>query len=175
LMTVLSYDNCVSPTPPMGWSTWCTNDLCGIPDRCSEYEVRRKADAMVANGMVALGYKWILLDDCWSHTERDENGELQPSPKLLPSGMTALIKYVHSRGMKMGLYSCVGTETCKKGRPGSYNNYEVDANTFAKWGADMVKADNCHVPGPEPSKDLFYRFSKALNATGRPMLFATCQ
>jgi alpha-galactosidase len=81
---VLSYNNGMAPTPPMGWSTWCTNDLCGIPDRCSEYEVRRKADAMVENGMVALGYKWILLDDCWSDTSRDVNGELQPSPKLFP-------------------------------------------------------------------------------------------
>ena len=55
----------VQATPPMGWSSWCTNDLCGIPDLCSEFEVRNKADAMVENGMRDLGYKWMLLDDCW--------------------------------------------------------------------------------------------------------------
>jgi len=159
----------------MGWSSWCTNDLCGIPDRCSEYEVKRKADAMASNGMRDLGYKWMLLDDCWSHTERDANGELQPSPKLFPSGMPALASYLHERGLLLGLYSCVGTETCKKGRPGSYGHYEIDANTFAKWGIDMVKADYCHKPGNETGRDLYTQFSKALNATGRPMMFATCQ
>eukprot|EP00602_Paraphysomonas_sp_CaronLab_P004848 CAMPEP_0185025060 /NCGR_PEP_ID=MMETSP1103-20130426/8162_1 /TAXON_ID=36769 /ORGANISM="Paraphysomonas bandaiensis, Strain Caron Lab Isolate" /LENGTH=404 /DNA_ID=CAMNT_0027558173 /DNA_START=152 /DNA_END=1366 /DNA_ORIENTATION=+ len=165
----------MAATPPMGWSTWCTNDLCGIPDRCSEYEVRNKADAMVAQGMVELGYKYILLDDCWSDHERDENGELQPSPHLFPSGMKALADYLHERGMLLGLYSCVGTETCKKNRPGSYGYYETDANTFAKWGADMVKADYCNKPSNETGRDLYTQFSQALNATGRPMVFAMCQ
>ena len=106
---VSAYDNGVAAKPPMGWSSWCTNDLCGIPDRCSEWEVRNKADAMVKEGMTAMGYQWMLLDDCWSHTERDANGELQPSPHLFPSGMKALADYVHSKGMKLGLYTCVGT------------------------------------------------------------------
>jgi alpha-galactosidase len=130
---------------------------------------------MVANGMRDMGYKWMLLDDCWSDTERDSNGELQPSPKLFPSGMKALADYIHANGMYLGLYSCVGTETCKKGRPGSYGHYVIDANTFAKWGADMVKADYCHKPTNETGRDLYTQFSQALNATGRPMLFATCQ
>jgi len=172
---VWGYNNGMAATPPMGWSTWCTNDLCGIPDRCSEYEVRNKADAMVAQGMVELGYKYILLDDCWSDHERDENGELQPSPHLFPSGMKALADYLHERGMLLGLYSCVGTETCKKNRPGSYGYYETDANTFAKWGADMVKADYCNKPSNETGRDLYTQFSQALNATGRPMVFAMCQ
>lgn len=170
-----AYDNGMAATPPMGWSSWCTNDLCGIPDRCSEYEVRNKADAMVKQGMVQLGYKWMLLDDCWSDTDRDANGELQPSPKLFPSGMKALADYLHERGMYLGLYSCVGTETCKKNRPGSYGHYQTDANTFAKWGADMVKADYCHKPTNETGQDLYTQFSQALNATGRPMIFAMCQ
>ena len=130
---------------------------------------------MVANGMVALGYKWILLDDCWADTSRDENGELQPSPKLFPNGMASLAAYVHLQGMKLGLYTCVGTQTCKKGRPGSYGNYVTDANTFAKWKVDMVKADYCHKPSNESGQDLYTQFSVALNATGRPMLFAMCQ
>lgn len=170
-----AYDNGVAATPPMGWSTWCTNDICGIPDRCSEYEVRNKADAMVEQGMVDMGYNWILLDDCWADKSRDENDELQPSPKLFPSGMPALADYVHSKGMKLGLYTCIGTQTCKKGRPGSYGHYETDANTFAKWNVDMVKADNCHHPDTnETQQELFTQFSQALNATGHPMLFHIC-
>lgn len=174
-VSVHAYDNGLVAESPRGWSTWCTNEICGIPDRCSEFEIRNKADAMVANGMVDMGYDWILLDDCWAHTERDENDELQPSPKLFPSGMAALSSYVHSKGMKLGLYTCIGTETCKKGRPGSYGHYEIDANTFAKWDIDMVKADNCHHPNTnETQQELFTQLSVALNATGHPMLFALC-
>ena len=89
--------------------------------------------------------------------------------------MKALADYLHERGFQLGLYTCVGTETCKRNRPGSYGNFEVDANTFAKWGVDMVKADYCNRPSDTVGKDLYYEFSDALNATGRPMLFATCQ
>jgi hypothetical protein len=70
----------------MGWSSWCTNDICGIPDLCSEFEVRNKADAMVANGMRDAGYTMMLLDDCWAAHDRDENGELQPMPFAFPTG-----------------------------------------------------------------------------------------
>lgn len=70
----------------MGWSSWCTNDICGIPDLCSEFEVRNKADAMVANGMRDAGYTMMLLDDCWAAHDRDENGELQPMPWAFPTG-----------------------------------------------------------------------------------------
>lgn len=107
--------------------------------------------------------------------DRDENGELQPMPDFFPSGMKALADYVHERGMKLGLYSCVGTETCKRNRPGSYGNFQTDANTFAKWGIDMVKADYCNKPGNETGIDLYTQFSEALNSTGHPMLFSMCQ
>jgi alpha-galactosidase len=90
-------------------------------------------------------------------------------------GMKALADYLHDRGMQLGLYTCVGTETCKRNRPGSYDNFETDSNTFAKWGIDMVKADYCNRPSDTVGKDLYYEFSAALNATGHPMLFATCQ
>jgi alpha-galactosidase len=89
--------------------------------------------------------------------------------------MKALADYVHARGMLLGLYTCVGTETCKKNRPGSYGYYQTDANTMAKWEVDMVKADYCNKPANETGKDLYAQFSKALNSTGRPMLFAMCQ
>lgn len=177
LVTLIQgYDNgyLTSAEPPKGWSTWCTNELCGIPDLCSEWEVKKKAKSMVDQGMTALGYTWVFLDDCWSDTERDANGELQPNPHLFPNGMKALADHLHDMGMQLGLYTCIGTKTCKRNRPGSYNNYETDANTMAKWGVDMVKADYCYKPSEENGQDLYTRFSKALNATGHPMLFSMC-
>jgi alpha-galactosidase len=153
----------------------CTNDLCGIRDRCSEFEVRNIADAMVSQGLIEFGYSWLLLDDCWSDHQRDANGNLQPNPYQFPSGMPALADYLHERNLKLGLYTCVGTETCKKNRPGSYGYFEKDANTLASWGVDMVKADYCNRPSNETGQDLYTEFSKALNATGRPILFAMCQ
>ncbi|CAE7396923.1 unnamed protein product [Symbiodinium microadriaticum] len=101
---------------------------------------------MVENGMRDAGYNMMLLDDCWAAHDRDENDELQPMPDFFPSGMKALADYLHERGMKLGLYTCVGTQTCKRNRPGSYGHFETDANTFAKWGIDMVKADYCYRP-----------------------------
>lgn len=167
---VLAYDNGLAATPPMGWSTWCTNDICGLRDKCTEWEVRRRADALVDQGMSELGYQWMLLDDCWADHERDSNGNLQPAPKQFPSGMKALVDYVHGKGLKLGLYTCVGTKTCKKNRPGSYGYYQQDADLFASWGVDMVKADNCNKPGNETTQSLYTQLSQALNATGHPML-----
>lgn len=88
--------------------------------------------------------------------------------------MPALVDYVHSKGMYIGLYTCVGTETCKKGRPGSYGHYQQDADNFAAWGVDMVKADNCHKPSNESQIDLYTQLGQALNNTGHPMIFAMC-
>ena len=93
--------------------------------------------------------RYVNLDDCWADTSRDSQGRLQGQPKQFPSGMKALADYVHDKGLKLGLYTCVGTETCKKGRPGSYGSFDLDAETFAEWGVDFVKADFCHVPGNE--------------------------
>jgi alpha-galactosidase len=90
--------------------------------------------------------------------------------------MKALADYIHERGLKLGVYTCVGTETCKKNRPGSYGHYQQDADLFASWGVDMVKADNCHKPATnETTQELYTQLSQALNATGHPMLFAMCE
>jgi alpha-galactosidase len=172
---VEGYDNGVDVADPIrGWTTWCTNDLCGLRDKCTAHEIKKRADSLVSEGLKDLGYKWILLDDCWADTERDANSRLQPAPKQFPAGMEDLVSYVHNLGLKIGLYTCIGTETCKKGRPGSYGHYEIDAQTFADWQVDMVKVDNCNKPGNETQQDLFTEMSKALNATGRPMLYAIC-
>lgn len=89
--------------------------------------------------------------------------------------MKSLADYIHSHNMKLGLYTCIGTETCRRNRPGSYGHYEQDANTLASWGVDMVKTDYCNRPANETGQDLYTQFSQALNATGRPMLFYLCQ
>mmetsp|Transcript_11772 Transcript_11772/g.14224 ORF Transcript_11772/g.14224 Transcript_11772/m.14224 type:complete len:428 (+) Transcript_11772:68-1351(+) len=174
---VHGYNNGLASSPPMGWNTWCTDDICGLIDRCTESEVHSVADAISSNGMKELGYEYINLDDCWADSSRDENGKLQGQPKQFPSGMKSLADYVHSKGLKLGLYTCVGTETCKKHRPGSYGHFDIDAQTFADWGIDFVKADFCNVPSNESehTQELYHNFSNALNATNRPMLFSLCE
>jgi len=124
--------------------------------------------------MIDLGYDWYLLDDCWADHDRDEDGKLQGDLKRFPSGMASLVEYAHSYGVKMGLYTCIGTETCKKNRPGSYGYYDVDAQTFAEWDVDMVKCDGCHPPSNESKTDLYHQFSQELNATNHEMVFAIC-
>lgn len=162
-------------TPPMGWSTWCTDDACGLLDICTEREIKKRADAMVEQGMDKLGYKWLFLDDCWASKSRDSEGRLQGQPQQFPNGMKSLADYVHSKGLYLSLYTCIGTETCKKNRPGSYGNYVTDANTFAEWGVDMVKCDNCNNPQKNETQALFTEFSQALNSTGHEMLFSLCE
>lgn len=114
-----------------------------------------------------------LLDDCWASTERDSNGNIQPDPTRFPSGMPALAEYVHSRGLSLGLYTCSGAQTCKNNRTGSGGHEAADAATFASWEVDYIKEDNCFHPDQSPW--IYYgNMSAALNATGRPMWFATC-
>lgn len=171
LYHVHAYDNGLAATPPKGWTTWCTNDLCGLRDICTEREVERMVDAMVNNGMLSAGYEWILLDDCWSDYERDVDGNLQADKSQFPRGMSYLADYVHRHGMKLGIYTCIGTETCRRNRPGSYGYYQQDANTMATWGIDMVKTDYCNKPGNESGQELYTTFSNALNATGERIMY----
>jgi len=172
---VNGYDNGMGATPPMGWNTWCTDDLCGLLDICTEKEVLSVANALVDEGMYDLGYTFINLDDCWSDTERDSEGRLQPNPKQFPNGMKYVADTLHSLGLHLGLYTCVGTETCHGGRPGSYGNWQIDAETLAGWGVDFVKSDYCHRPDGSTAQQLYGNFSAALNATGRPILFSLCE
>ena len=92
----------VASSPPMGWNTWCTDDLCGLIDHCTETEVKSVADALVSSGLKDLGYTYVNLDDCWAAKERDAQGRLQGGPKQFPSGMAALADYVHGLGLKVG-------------------------------------------------------------------------
>ena len=153
LHSAVAYNNGMGRTPPMGWNSWCTHSLCNLfgKDPCTEKLVTETADAIVANGLDKLGYNYVALDDCWSDTERDEDGNLQPEAKSFPNGMKHVADYVHSKGLYFGLYTSLGTKTCKGNRPGSFGHYEQDAKTLASWGVDMVKMDHCgHKNGTDP-------------------------
>lgn len=173
IATTSAYDNGLGRLPPMGWNTWCTGDVCGLIDKCNENLIKSIADAMVEQGMDKIGYEYVLMDDCWSAATRDASGQLQPDADRFPSGMKALADYVHSKGLKVGVYTCVGTKTCRGGLPGSNGQFEKDAATLAGWTLDFVKADFCYAQAP--ARELYANFSRALNATGRPILFSLCE
>lgn len=173
-----AYDNGFAPlvhSPPRGWATWCTDDYCGLLDLCFESEIHSIADALVASGLRDKGYSLVLLDDCWSATTRAADGQLQPDPARFPSGIPALVQYVQSRGLYLGIYTCAGTETCKYGRPGSWGHYAQDAATLTGWGVRYIKADNCHTGGQGAPHQYYANFSAAINATGIPVAFASCE
>eukprot|EP00041_Stephanoeca_diplocostata_P018620 m.390962 g.390962 ORF g.390962 m.390962 type:complete len:408 (-) comp21066_c0_seq2:315-1538(-) len=166
-----AYDNGMALKPPLGWQTWCSAGPCGT-DHCFDFQIRETAKAMSENGMKEAGYEWIVLDDCW-HPSRPDNGTLVPFPEFFPNGMQPVIDYVHSLGLKFGLYTSVGDKTCHGGwSPGSYGHYETDANTFASWGVDYVKMDYC---GDHDSPEGHKEFSEAMNKTGRPMILELCR
>jgi alpha-galactosidase len=130
----------LAATPPMGWNSW-NKFACNV----SEQLIRETADAMVATGMRDAGYRYVNIDDCWQG-QRDARGFIQPDPQRFPSGMKALADYVHARGLKFGLYSDAGWQTCG-GRPGSRGYEFQDALTYAEWGVDYLKYDWCHTEG----------------------------
>eukprot|EP00750_Incisomonas_marina_P004771 INCI13497.5.p1 GENE.INCI13497.5~~INCI13497.5.p1 ORF type:complete len:181 (-),score=21.74 INCI13497.5:69-611(-) len=139
LQRASAYDNGMAQKPPLGWQTWCSAGPCGT-DHCFDRQIRETAQAMVDNGMAAAGYEWIVLDDCW-HPSRDANGTLVPYAEFFPNGMKPVVDFVHGLGLKFGLYTSVGDKTCHGGwSPGSYGHYTEDANLFASWGVDYVKA-----------------------------------
>ncbi|MBA0720371.1 hypothetical protein Golax_007993, partial [Gossypium laxum] len=135
-------DNGVSRTPPMGWNSW-NHFWCGI----NESVVMSTADALVSTGLASLGYKYVNLDDCWAESERDENGKLRGKASTFPSGIKALADYVHARGLKLGIYADAGNRTCSNQMPGSLHHEYEDAKTFAEWGVDYIKYDNCYHDG----------------------------
>ena len=123
-------------TPLMGWNTWNT-----YYDQVSEELIRSTADAMVDQGLLSAGYNYLILDDCWSMKQRSKDWRLIPDPAKFPNGINAVADYVHSKGLKFGIYSCCGTHTCA-GYPGSFEHEFSDAQQFAQWGVDYLKYDN---------------------------------
>ena len=159
--------------PPMGWNTW-NHFACNI----NESLIRESADALIASGMRAAGYRYVNIDDCWQG-ERDANGTLQASPQHFPNGIKALADYVHARGLKLGIYATPGSHTCANlsgmypGQLGSLDHEEQDARTFAAWGVDYLKYDWCHADNDGLTEiPAFEKMSQALRATGRPIVYS---
>ena len=155
-------------TPPMGWNSWNTfgNDI-------SDELIRTTARAMKDKGYLDAGYRYIVIDDCWSLMERDGQGRLVPDPVKFPHGMKALSDYVHDLGFLFGMYSCAGVRTCA-GYPSSFDHEFIDAKTFAEWGVDYLKYDFCNFPSSAEGKNRYATMSMALKASGRDILFAAC-
>lgn len=150
----------------MGWNSW-NKFGCNV----SEQLIRETADAMVASGMRDAGYQYVNIDDCWQ-VNRDGNGVIVADPARFPAGIKALAGYVHSKGLKLGIYTDAGTNTCE-GRPGSLNHEAQDAKTYAQWGVDYVKVDWCHAEGLDPEVQ-YGKFRDALLQAGRPIVFSIC-
>jgi alpha-galactosidase len=151
----------------MGWNSW-NKFGCDVSERL----IRETADALVATGMKAAGYQYLIIDDCWQ-TSRDAEGRIVADPQRFPSGMQALADYVHAKGLRFGLYSDAGGGTCQK-RPGSKGHEAIDAQSYASWGVDYLKYDWCDTDGMD-THEAYGRMSAALRATGRPIVFSMCE
>ena len=162
------FDNLAS-TPPMGWNSWNT-----FQTNISDSLVRGIADVMVSSGMKDAGYTYLVLDDGWMAMQRDSvTGNLVPDPKKFPKGMKALVEYVHSKGLKFGLYNCAGTKTCA-GYPGTRGYEYQDARFYASLDIDYLKFDWCYSDSLN-AVEAYTTMSKALRAAGRPIVFSLCE
>lgn len=156
----------------MGWLSWqrfrCNTDCINDPDNCiSERLLMKMADIMASEGYRDAGYQYVNVDDCWPSHQRAANGRLQPDPDRFPSGIKALADYIHSKGLKFGIYEDVGTKTCA-GYPGSLYYMQLDAQTFADWHVDYLKFDGCNLD-PATYSDEYPPMAFFLNMTGRPI------
>lgn len=158
----------IKNTPPMGWNSWNT-----FGADINEQLIKDTADKMAESGLLTAGYTYLVIDDCWSKKERDENGRLVADPEKFPNGMKAVADYVHSKGLKFGMYSCAGNLTCA-GYPGSFEHEFTDAETFASWGVDFLKYDYCYHSNIIHGKYLYRRMGTALKNCGRDILFSAC-
>lgn len=165
----LGLNNGLARVPPMGFANWN-----GFGCNYNDTTIRSIADALVRTGMRDAGYTTIIIQECIVKAgARNASGVLQPDPEKFPYGMANLVDYIHSKGLKAGIYTDVGPETCA-GYEGSFNHESIDARTFATWGIDFVEEDSCNHPPGLPYSQLYARMRDALNATGRPIVFYMC-
>jgi alpha-galactosidase len=160
--------------PPLGWNSW-NSFGCGV----TEAQVRQAADAMVSSGMREAGYRYVVVDDCWFDPQRDAAGNLRANAAKFPSGMKALGDYIHSKGLKFGIYQAPGERTCAQavgsypGSTGSRGHEAQDAATFASWGVDYLKYDWCSPSGTRDEQVARFTLMRdALRATGRPIVYS---
>ncbi|PAD71420.1 alpha-galactosidase [Paenibacillus campinasensis] len=164
----MSSNSLMGFAPALGWNSWNT-----FTWDINEQLIRDVADVFVSEGYLEAGYEYIVIDDCWSLKERDADGNLVADPEKFPNGMRALADYIHGKGLKLGMYSCVGTHTCA-GHPGSFEHEFQDAALFAEWGVDYLKYDYCFKPRHISGELLYKRMSLALKNCGRDILFSAC-
>jgi alpha-galactosidase len=162
-------DNGLARTPPMGWNSWNCFHL-----DISDAKIREIADAMVRTGMRDAGYEYVVIDDGWQG-KRDASGVLHPNERF--PDMKALADHVHSKGLKLGIYSSPGHRTCGN-REGSYGHEEQDARMFAGWGVDYIKYDWCgaaRIYQNEEMQAVYQKMGAILRQTGRPIVYGLCQ
>ena len=157
----------LAKTPPMGWNSW-NKFACNV----SEKLIMQMADEMVSSGMQDAGYEYVVIDDCWQ-VDRDENGEIVVDKDRFPHGMKYVVDYVHSKGLKFGIYSCAGSKTCA-GRPGGRGHEFQDARTYASYGVDYLKYDWCNTTTQE-AKSSYTTMRDGLFAAKRPIVFSLCE
>ena len=162
-------DSGLAKTPPMGWNSWNKFGCKGL----NEKVVRETADTMVSSGMKDAGYQYVILDDCWQ-TGRDANGNIVADAERFPSGIKALADYVHSKGLKFGIYTDAGTMTCAK-RPGSIGHEYQDAKQYANWGVDYLKEDWCNTLPGQNSESSYTLMRNALAESERAIVFSICE
>jgi len=158
----------LAQTPPMGWNSWNT-----FQTNIDEPLLKGMVDTYVSSGMKDAGYTYFVLDDGWMTMERDKNGDLVADPKKFPNGMKEFSDYVHSKGLKFGIYNCAGTKTCA-GYPGTRGYEYQDARLYASWGVDYLKFDWCNTDGIN-AIEAYKTMNKAIRAAGRPMVFSLCE
>lgn len=178
----------IAATPPMGWNSWNH-----FGEKVNDADIRAAADAMVMSGMRDAGYVYVNIDDGWEG-QRDSDGNIRANARF--PDMRALAAYVHSKGLKLGIYSSPGPTTCA-GNPGSYDHEQQDANTFAKWGVDYLKYDLCsyesimnmwdvkhpekpasqtrHAQALAMMESAYSKMHRALQNTHRPIVYSICQ
>ncbi|MEV0999305.1 NPCBM/NEW2 domain-containing protein [Nonomuraea sp. NPDC050202] len=162
----------LAATPPMGFNNWNAFG-CDV----DETLIKETADVLVSSGLKDAGYQYVNIDDCWSLRERGPDGRLVPDPAKFPNGIEGVADYVHGKGLKLGIYGDAGTKTCA-GYPGSLGHEELDARTWADWGVDYLKYDNCNNQSDGSQEDYVRRYTamrQALDKTGRAIVYSICE
>lgn len=168
--TVKVQDQLISATPLMGWMSWNI-----FQDKISEQNIKQVADLLVSTGLSDAGFNYVLIDDHWHAASRDEKGNPVADSTKFPSGMKSLVDYIHSKGLKVGIYSDAALQTCG-GEFGSLNYETIDALKYAEWGFDFLKYDYCGAPNNVDTAIFRYKtMSDALNATGKNFYFNICE
>ncbi|WP_206308486.1 NPCBM/NEW2 domain-containing protein [Streptomyces sp. A1277] len=164
--------NGLALAPPMGFNNW-NSTHCRA--EFNESMVKAIADIFVEKGLKDAGYEYVNLDDCWAVPQRNADGKLEADPVRFPNGVKAVADYVHSKGLKLGIYTSAGTRTCDSvGLPGALGHEFSDARQFADWGVDYLKYDNCNNQGVD-AKERYTTMRDALAATGRPIVYSICE